>query len=143
MVLAVGLLPTVNRLHCDRQSTYYTVCQLRSFSLIGVPSRSITLDPLQGAQPQPDTMTPGYGTRVLLYAQASRRIPFSRYGTTWASSDRTAQRINGFLANPDLENFTVWDLVPSPLLFSVLVGGASISVMGLGLLWVSQAKSPA
>ncbi|MEB3272649.1 MAG: hypothetical protein ACO4CG_11510 [Prochlorothrix sp.] len=142
IVGVVGILPTVNRLHCDREGPYISVCRLRSFSLVGLPVRSIALNPLQGAQPEPNPATAGYSTRILLLSQAGRRVPLSVYGTTWATCDRGADRINRFLGNPDLDSFTFWDLVPAPLLLTTLVGGGSLSLAGVCLLWIAQAKTP-
>jgi hypothetical protein len=138
VALTILVIPTVNRIHCDRQGPYYSVCRVRSFSLVGLPTRNILLDPLQGTQPQPSEPTPGYGTRLMLSTQNSRQIPFSRYGTTWDNSDRAATTLNAFLGNNQAKTLTYWDLVPAPLLLTVLGGGVVLSLGGLGLLWVSK-----
>lgn len=142
IVAVVALVPTVNRLHCDRQAQYHSVCWVRGFSLVGLPVRNLKLDPLQGAQFQPAERTAGYGTRVLLSSTKGQLVPFSVYGTTWETCRQASDRINAFLGDPTQESFTFWDLVPSPLLLTVLLGGGGLGTVGICLLWIAQAKTP-
>jgi hypothetical protein len=135
MVILVGTIvfaPTIASLDCERKAEFYSLCTLKNYSLIGIPVRQVRLEPLTGAQAFPDVEMSGWSNRVMLYRSEGRELPFTIFSTDSPTVKRSVLRINAFLGNPTVPNFRYTQLVPWPVLFSVLAG--SLLLLGSGLM---------
>jgi hypothetical protein len=135
MLLLVGTIavaPTIATLTCERKADFYSLCTLRNHSLIGIPVRQVRLEPLTGAQAFPQEETPGWVNRVMLYRSGGRELPFTIFSTDSLTVKRSATKINAFLGNPTIRNFRYSQLIPWPVLLSVLAG--ALVLLGSGLM---------
>jgi len=132
LISTIAIAPTIASLTCERKADFYSLCTLKNQSLIGIPVRQVQLKPLTGAQAFPDTPLSGWSNRVMLYRSGGRDLPFTLFSTDSPTVKRSVLNINAFLGNPKVRNFRYTQLVPWPVLFSVVAG--SLVLLGSGLL---------
>jgi hypothetical protein len=136
LISTVAMAPSVATLDCQRKEDYYSVCLLQNRSLLGLPVRQMTLDPLEGSQPFPIPTIPGWSNQVMLY-QSGHPFTFSRFSGDEVSVMRSVEAINAFLGNPQISTFHYDLVVPFPILLTILLGTLSFLAVGLVLLKIA------
>lgn len=125
--------PNISWLRCDRLSTGSMGCQLRGFSLIGLPTRAQTIRPLIGAQLNlADLSQRGYVYRVML-ATPEREIPLGFGAARYRYAADTLERIKQFMKNPQTKSLSlIYPLSLAPL--ALILGGIAVLAIAGGLL---------
>lgn len=130
LIWTIVFSPSIALIKCERQSDYYSICDLWGTSLVGIPVRHIRLDPLQGSQPFPRDGTSGWTNRVMLYGANGKAVAFTQFSSKTAEVNQVAQKINQFLGNNDLPSFRFLQLVPCPVFLTIVLGSALLMSAG-------------
>jgi hypothetical protein len=138
LIWTIVFCPSIAILNCQRQSDYYSTCDLWGTSLVGIPLRHIRFDPLQGSQPFPIDGTAGWTNRVMLYRAQGEAIALTQFSSETAQVKQAVQKINNFLGNNDLTSFRFLQMVPWPVFFTIVLGSTLLMSAGWVILKIES-----
>ncbi len=135
--LPIFFTPVTTKLDCNRKPadvdpTRRPDCQLVERSLIGIPTRNLTLAGIGGALVDPGTGRVGYNARLLLLVN-DQDIPLTTYTLSADIGENSRLAIEEYVQTNSMAYLGVRHYAPWQTVVYVMVIGLVLTFMGVGL----------